>query len=85
MEKEIPAISVHELRLEIINKVSGIADAYILEEINRLIDRETMTLQKYRLTDDEKTALEVGLQDVALGDLHSSDSAQELIEEWLKR
>lgn len=78
-------MSVQELQLEIINKVNSIADAYILEEINRLIDKESLLLEKYQLTDEEKTALEEGLQDVAAGDLHTSDSAQKMLEEWVKK
>lgn len=78
-------MSVQELQLEIINKVNSIADAYILEEIKRLIDKESLLLEKYQLTDEEKTALEEGLQDVATGDLHTSDIAQKMLEEWVKK
>jgi hypothetical protein len=84
-EKKQKVMSIVELQLEIINKVNGIADQNILEEINRLIDKESFLLEKYQLTDEEKTALEDGLRDVATGDLHTSDSAQKIIQEWLKK
>ena len=78
-------MSISELKLEIIKKVISISDGLILEEIIRLINQESALANTYQLTDEEQVALKEGLQDVADGNLYSSESAKNLLEEWLKK
>jgi predicted AAA+ superfamily ATPase len=78
-------MSVSELKLEIINKVTSISDEQILEDIIRLINQESILAQTYKLTQEERNAVQKGLNDVADGNLHSSESAKNMPEEWLKK
>ncbi|MCH6200525.1 hypothetical protein MMU07_13120 [Aquiflexum sp. LQ15W] len=78
-------MSVSELKLEIINKVTSISDEKILEDIIRLINQESAMDQTYKLTEEERDAVQMGLEDVADGNLHSSESAKNMLEEWLKK
>ena len=78
-------MSIPELKLEIIKKVISISDEHILEEVIRLINQESALANTYQLTDEEQAALKVGFQDVEDGNLYSSESAEKILEEWLKK
>lgn len=78
-------MSVSELKLEIINKVISICDNHILEDIIRLLNQESALDNTYKLTNGESIAITEGLQDVAEGNLHTSESAEKMIKEWLKK
>jgi predicted transcriptional regulator len=78
-------MSVTELRKRIINSVGAIEDEAILNEIHELIKMETEMDSVYKLTDQEKSAIEVGLKDSKAGKIVSSEEANELIAQWLKK
>lgn len=77
-------MSVTELKLRIINKITTIEDELILEEIFRLVDLESEMDSVYRLTDDEGQAVDQGLRDIKVGRVYSSDAADKMNKEWLK-
>ena len=78
-------MSAAELKLQIINKISSIEDHMILEEIYKLVVLESEMDSIYRLTDAEKAAVEAGLKDVKEGRVYSSEAAENMIKEWLKK
>ena len=78
-------MSVTELKLQIINKISAIEDKLVLEEIFKLVEIESEMDSIYRLTDKEQKALEIGLNDVKKGRVYSSEAADNMIKEWLRR
>jgi len=78
-------MSIPELKLEIIKKVISISDGLILDEIIRLIKQESALANSYQLIDEEQAALKEGLQDVEDRNLYSSESAEKMLEEWLKK
>lgn len=78
-------MSVTELKLKIINKITAIEDELILEEIFRMVDRESEMDSIYRLTDDERAAVQAGLKDVKEGRVYSSEAADNMIKEWQKK
>jgi predicted transcriptional regulator len=78
-------MSATELKLQIINKVSAITDELILEEIYRLVNIESEMDSIYRLTDEEKKAVEIGLNDINEGRVYTSEQANNMIKEWLKK
>ncbi len=78
-------MSVIELRNRIINSVSAIEDEAILNEIHELIKMETEIDSVYKLTDQEKSAVEAGLRDSNEGKIVSSEVANELVAQWLKK
>jgi len=77
-------MSVTELKLQIINKITAIEDELILEEIFRLVDRESEMDSVYRLTDDERKAVDLGFKDIKEGRVYSSEAADNMIKEWLE-
>jgi predicted transcriptional regulator len=78
-------MSAAELKLQIINKVSSITDEHILEEIYRLVNIESEMDSIYRLTDEEKKAMEIGLKDIKEGRVFTSEQANNMIKEWRKK
>lgn len=78
------AMSVTELKLQIIRKITGIEDELVLEEIYRLVAIESEIDAIYRLSDDERAGVQVGLDDVKTGRVYSSEAADNMIKQWLK-
>jgi hypothetical protein len=78
-------MSVTDLKLRIINKITTIEDELILEEIFRLVDLESGMDSVYRLTNDERQAVNDGLRDIKEGRVYSSEAADNMIREWLKK
>ena len=84
MELMINAMSVTELKLQIIKKITGIEDELVLEEIYRLVAIESELDAIYRLSDDERACVQVGIDDVKAGRVYSSEAADNMIKQWLK-
>lgn len=78
-------MSVTELKLQIINKITTIEDELILEEIYKLVDIESGMDSPYRLNDDERKAIDIGLKDVKENKVYSSEAADNMIKEWLRK
>jgi predicted transcriptional regulator len=78
-------MSISELKLEIINRLSSIEDKMILQEIYNLIKEGSDQDAFYTLSSEEKKAIEAGLNDIQNGDVYSSEKANDLIREWLKK
>ena len=78
-------MSVTELKLQIINKITSIEDELILEEIYKLVSLESEMDSVYRLTDAERSAIDLGLKDVKEGRVYSSEAAENMIKEWLEK
>ena len=78
-------MSSAELKLRIINKVSSINDELILQEIYRLINIESDMDSIYKLSEEEKKAVEMGLKDLKEGRVYTSEQADNMIKEWLRK
>jgi hypothetical protein len=85
MNKKFNDMSVTELKLQIINKITTIQDELILEEIYKLVDLESGMDSVYRLTVDERKAIDVGLKDIKENRVYSSEAADNMIKEWLRK
>lgn len=49
------------------------------------VDLESGMDSVYRLTDDERKAIKPGLKDIEEGRVYSSEAAENMIKEWLKK
>ncbi len=78
-------MSATELKLRIINKITTIEDELILEEIYKLVDIESGMDSVYRLTIDERKAIDIGLKDINENRVYSSEAADNMIKEWLRK
>ena len=85
MTKRFKDMSATELKLQIINKITTIEDELILEEIYKLVDLESGMDSVYRLTVDERKAIDIGLKDIKENRVYSSEAADNLIKEWLRK
>ena len=78
-------MSALELRKSIMEKLSSIEDEIILKEIYDIIKMESAIDSVIKLTPEEKTAIDAGLKDSRDGKIVSSDKANALIKEWLRK
>jgi len=78
-------MSESELKLQIMNRIAAIEDELILEEIYKMVDREAGLDAVYKLTTDEKKAIDAGLEDIKAGRAYSSEVADKMLKEWLKK
>lgn len=66
-------------------RVSSIENEELLKEIYDIIGAEAELESVYKLTDEEKKAVEAGLKDLREGRVVSSKVANDMIQEWLKK
>ncbi|TKB96959.1 hypothetical protein [Pedobacter cryophilus] len=78
-------MSSSELKIQIINKVTSIEDQSVLEEIYKLVNMESELDSIYKLTQEEKEAIEFGLEDIKAGRVYSSEDADKMMKECLKK
>lgn len=74
-----------DLKLEIIKKLTEMDDELVLGEVYRMLVAESEIEEIYKLTDDERDAINAGLKDVETGRLYSSEKAMQIVKEWLKK
>lgn len=74
-------MSVIELRRKIIEKLSAIEDEVILKEIYDIIKIESGIDLVYKLTEEEKKAIDAGLKDMKDGKIVSSEKANDFTTE----
>ena len=78
-------MSTPELKSKIISHVQQSEDENLLTEIYNLIQAEVDLNKVYVLTVYEKSMVEEGLNDVREGRTYTSEKANELLKEWLKK
>ncbi len=74
-------MSATELKLKIINKVTSIKDELILEDIYKLVNIESDMEAVYTLTEAEKKAIDLGINDIKEGWVYSSEVAESMLKE----
>ena len=72
-----------ELKEQIISQVKAIHDEALLLEINQLLKVETSEI--HELSEEEIRGIQAGLDDIKHGRVYTSEQANALIQEWLKR
>lgn len=73
------------IKERIIEKINSINDPQLLDELLQAIELEHEIEHFHQLTDDEKIAIDEGIEDAESGNLHSNTEASQLVTEWLKR
>ena len=69
----------------IIEKVNNIQDPILLEELLQAVGLESEIEHSYELTQEEKTAIDEGIDDAESGKVYSNSEASELVQKWLKK
>lgn len=78
-------MSITEIKLRIINRITTIEDELVLKEIVRLLDLEVEMESIYQLTNKERKAIKTGLKHIKEGKIYSSKEANNIIKELLKK
>jgi len=79
------SMSALELKSQIMDRLNSIDDELILAEIYNLIRIESDIETVYKLSEAEKRAITRGLKDIEQGNVVTSEEANSLIKEWLKK
>lgn len=66
-------------------RVNNINDPRLLDELLKAVELEYEIEHAEQLTDIEKEAIDKGISDAELGNLHSNSEASQLVKEWLKK
>ena len=76
-------MSATELKKKIIEEISSMTDESVLTEIYSILQFERNS--EYKLSEEEISAVREGIEDVRQGRVFSSQEANSLIKEWLKK
>jgi hypothetical protein len=78
-------MSVSDLKLDLIARISRIDDREVLAAIDRLVSFQEKVEETYPLSEAERLAIQEGLRDVQEGRTYTPEAAEQMIQEWLKR
>jgi len=73
------------IKEKIIERVKDINDPKLLDELLQAIDLEHEIEHFHQLTNDEKIAIDEGIEDAESGKLYSNSEASQLVKKWLKK
>ncbi len=73
------------IKEQIIDKVKEIQDQDLLEELLKAVQLEHEIDGIYELSDQEKSAIDEGIEDADKGKTYSNQEASDLVKKWLKK
>ena len=76
-------LNVEKEKLEIIKWVTGLKDTTAIERLKMLRDRPKNSDWWDEISDEEKTAIDKGLEDIKAGRVKPHKEARKLYEKWL--
>lgn len=78
-------MSTVELRKRLIDKIQKTDNEKLLEEAYRLLELETEDIEIYKLSDEQRKAVNDAKQQIKEGKYLTDDQANKEIDEWLNR
>ena len=78
-------MSTLELRKRLIDKIQKTDNEILLEEAYRLLELETENIDVYKLTDDQRKAVNEGKQQIKDGKFLTDEQANKEIDGWLSK
>ena len=78
-------MSTLELRKRLIEKIQKTDNESLLREAYRLLELETEDIEVYKLSNDQKDAVNEARQQMKKGQFLTSDQADKEIDEWLSK
>ena len=78
-------MSTIELRKRLIDKIQKTDNESLLEEAYRLLELETENIDVYKLTDDQRKAVNEGKQQIKDGKFLTDEQANKEIDGWLSK
>jgi hypothetical protein len=76
-------MTVIELKKRLIGKINSTDNNEILEEMYRLIENEETDLSVYKLSSEQKSAIEEAQDQYRKGNIMKNEQADKEIDEWL--
>ncbi|WP_375578261.1 hypothetical protein ABWH96_14635 [Marivirga tractuosa] len=73
------------LKEKLIQRIQKIENEDLLKEIIDLIDFESNSKDVFQLSDNQKNAIENGIQSIESEGSHSNEEAKRIVEEWFKK
>ncbi len=78
-------MSTVELRKRLIDKIQKTDNENLLEEAYRLLELETEDIEIYKLSDEQRKAVNEAKQQIKSGKYLTDDQANKEIDEWLNK
>ena len=78
-------MSTIELRKLLIDKIQKTDNENLLEEAFRLLELETQDIEVYKLTDEQRKAVNDARQQIKNGEFLTDEQANNEIDEWLNK
>jgi len=73
------------IKEKLIEKIQNIEDESVLQDLLEIIDLElNLNNDIVELTDEQKSAINEGLQDIDEGRTFSHEQARKMIDEWMR-
>jgi len=78
-------MSTLDLRKRLIEKIQKTDNESLLKEVYRLLELETEDIEVYKLSEDQKDAINEARQQIKKGQFLTNDQADKEIDEWLSK
>jgi len=78
-------MSTVELRKRLIDKIQKTENKDLLEEASRLLELEMDNIEVYKLTDDQRKAVQDGREQIKKGKYLTDEQANKETDEWLNK
>lgn len=78
-------MSTSELKKRLIDKIKETDNNNLLEEAFRLLQLESEDIEAYKLSEDQKNAVNEARQQIKNGQFLTDDEANKDIDEWLRK
>jgi len=74
-----------EMKNQVIGKIKQLTDNELLMDVYKLLDDSLMDSEIYRLSDNQKVAIDTAINQINNGDFLTSEQANKEINEWLNK
>ena len=74
-----------EMKNQVIGKIKQLTDNELLMDVYKLLDDSLMDSEIYRLSDNQKVAIDTAINQINNGDFLTNEQANKEINEWLNK
>jgi hypothetical protein len=74
-----------EMKNQVIGKINQMTDNELLMDVYKLLNDSPMDTEVYRLSDNQKVAIDTAIDQINNGDFLTSEQANKEINEWLNK
>lgn len=74
-----------EMKNQVIGKINQLTDIELLMDVYKLLNDSPMDSEIYRLSDNQKVAIDTAIDQIYNGDFLTSEQANKEINEWLNK